>query len=85
MGFDSDVLILFADNDNQTSKKEDLGWVAQFRKFLGLMLTQVLGENARIMLKAEYDNMVSPNLDNVGILVTILSPEFAQSKKCLEH
>lgn len=85
MGFDIDVLILFADNDNQTSKKEDLGWVAQFRKFLGLMLTQVLGENARIMLKAEYDNMVSPNLDNVGILVTILSPQFAQSKKCLEH
>ncbi|HEU5147927.1 MAG TPA: hypothetical protein VFT90_14475 [Chryseosolibacter sp.] len=85
MGFDIDVLIVFADNDNQTGKKDDIGWVAQFKKFLGLMLNQVLGENARIMLKAEYDNMVSPKLDNVAILVTILSPDFVQSSKCLEH
>lgn len=85
MKFDIDVLIVFADSDNQSDKKDDLGWVSQFRKFLGLMLNQVLGENAKIMLKAEYDNMVSPNLDNVGILVTILSGDFIQSAKCLAH
>lgn len=85
MGFDIDVLIVFADNDNQSANKEELGWVAQFRKFLGLMLNQVLGENARIMLKAEYDNMVAPKMDNVGILVTILSRDFIQSGKCLDH
>src|SRR5690349_22308482 len=85
MGFDIDVLIVFADGDNQSTKKDDLGWVSQFKKFLGLMLNQVLGEDSRIMLKAEYDNMVSPNLDNVGILVTILSRDFIQSGKCLDH
>ena len=85
MVFDIDVLIAFADGDNQSNKKDDLGWVSQFRKFLGLMLNQVLGENAKIMLKAEYDNMVSPKMDNVGILVTILSREFIQSGKCLDH
>ena len=85
MVFDIDVLIVFAENDNQSNKKEDLGWVSQFKKFLGLMLNQVLGENARIMLKAEYDNMVSPQLNNVGILVTILSRDFIQSTKCLNH
>src|SRR5688500_5855949 len=85
MVFDIDVLIAFADGDNQSNKKDDLGWVSQFRKFLGLMLNQVLGENARIMLKAEYDNLVSPKLDNVGILVTILSSDFIQSGKCLDH
>lgn len=85
MGFDIDVLIVFADGDNQSTKKDDLGWVAQFKKFLGLMLNQVLGEDSRIMLKAEYDNMVSPNMDNVGILVTILSKEFIRSGKCQDH
>ncbi len=85
MAFDIDVLIVFADGDNQSNKKDDLGWVSQFRKFLGLMLNQVLGENAKIMLKAEYDNMVAPNLDNVGVLVTILSKEFIQSPGCLNH
>ena len=85
MVFDIDVLIVFADSDNQATGKAELGWVSQFKKFLGLMLNQVLGENARIMLKAEYDNMVSPDLSNVGILVTILSKDFAQSGQCLDH
>ncbi len=85
MAFDIDVLIVFADGDDQSNKKGDLGWVSQFKKFLGLMLNQVLGEDAKIMLKAEYDNMVAPNMDNVGVLVTILSKEFVQSSKCLGH
>lgn len=85
MVFDIDVLIVFADRDNESKLKDDLGWVAQFKKFLGLMLNQVLGENAKIMLKAEYDNMVSPRLDNVGILVTIISSDFVRSEKCIEH
>jgi hypothetical protein len=85
MVFDIDVLIVFAEGDNQSLKKNELGWVSQFRKFLGLMLNQVLGENANIMLKAEYDNMISPKLSNVGILVTILSQDFIKSGKCLDH
>ncbi len=85
MTFDIDVLIVFADSDNQSGKNEDLGWVSQFRRFLGLMLNQVLGEKANIMLKSEHDNMTSPKLDNVGVLVTILSRDFAQSPKCLDH
>ena len=85
MVFDIDVLIVFADGDNESARKDELGWVSQFRKFLGLMLNQVLGENAKIMLKAEYDNMVSPHLDNVGVLVTILSPDFVRSANCAQH
>jgi hypothetical protein len=85
MAFDIDVLIVFADSDNQPGKKSELGWVSQFSKFLGLMLNQVLGENSKIMLKGEYDNMVSPKLDNVGVLVTVLSKEFIMSGQCLDH
>lgn len=84
MTFDIDVLIVFADNDNQSNKNE-LGWVSQFKKFLGLMLNQVLGEKSKIMLKAEYDNMISPNLNNVGILVTILSKDFTSSSGCMNN
>ena len=84
MIFDIDVLIVFADGDNQSNKNE-LGWVSQFKKFLELMLNQVLGEKSKIMIKAEYDNMTSPQLNNVGILVTILSKDFTQSGRCLDH
>ena len=84
MIFDIDVLIAFAEGDDQSNKNE-LGWVSQFKKFLELMLNQVLGEKSKIMLKSEYDNMTSPQLNNVGILVTILSKDFIQSGRCLDH
>jgi hypothetical protein len=85
MRFDIDVLILFADSDNEANAKNEPGWVTQFKKFLELMLAQILGEKPNVMLKAEYDNMTSPKLDNVGVLVTILSKDFIQSGKCLDH
>ena len=50
MAFDIDVLITFAEKDNEASGK-DSGWVTQFKKFLELMLYQVLGEKPNIVLK----------------------------------
>jgi hypothetical protein len=85
MVFDIDVLIVFADRDNETPNKNEQGWVGQFKKFLDLMLTQVLGKKPNIMLKSEYDNMTSPKLDNVGVLVTVLTKDFTQSGQCLDH
>jgi hypothetical protein len=84
MGFDIDVLIVFAEKDNEAAKNE-LGWASQFKRFLELMLNQVLGEKSKIMLKAEYDNITSPKLQNVGVLVSILSKDFIQSGACLDH
>lgn len=83
MAFDIDVLIVFAEKDNEANKGE-LGWVSQFKKFLELMLNQVLGEKSNIMLKSEFDNIVSPKMDNVGVLVTVLSKDFIQSGS-LDH
>lgn len=83
MAFDIDVLIVFADKDNE-AKKTELGWVSQFKKFLELMLNQVLGEKSKILLKAEYDSVTAPKLQNVGVLVSVLSKEFIQSGQCLD-
>lgn len=85
MRFDIDVLILFADNDNEANAKSEPGWVNQFRKFLELMLTQILGEKPNVVLKAEHDNMTSPRLDNAAVLITVLSKDFIQSGQCLDH
>lgn len=84
MKADIDVLIVFADKDNETGKT-NVGWVSQFKKFLELMLNQVLGEKPNILLKSEYDNMTAPTLSNVSTLVTILSKDFIQSGGCLDH
>ncbi len=84
MKFDIDVLILFADKDNEAGKGQT-GWVTQFKKFLELMLSQVLGEKPNILLKSEFDNMTSPKLDNAATLVSILSPDFIRSGQCLDN
>jgi len=54
MALDIDVIIAFAEKDNG-SAKQDLGWVTQFKKFLELMLFQVLGQKPNIVLKEEFD------------------------------
>ncbi len=85
MRFDIDALIVFADNDNETTANKEPGWVTQFKKFLELMLTQVLGQKPNVVLKAEYDHITSPKLDNTAVLITILSKDFIQSGQCLDH
>jgi hypothetical protein len=85
MRFDIDVLILYADSDNEANAKNEPGWVTQFKKFLELMLTQILGEKPNVVLKAEHDNIVSPKLDNAATLITTLSKDFIQSGQCLDH
>jgi hypothetical protein len=80
MAVEIDVLIIFAEQDNQAP-----GWVTSFRSFLETMLRQVSGEKPNVMLKGEFDSLTSPNLDNAGVLVTIFSKDFVQSQTCLEY
>ncbi|HQQ82224.1 MAG TPA: TIR domain-containing protein [Cyclobacteriaceae bacterium] len=84
MAYDIDVLITFSDKDNEIGKKAEEGWVNQFRKFLDLMLYQVLGEKTNIVLKSEFEDYTASSLDNAAVLVTILSKDFAQSGRCLD-
>lgn len=84
MAYDIDVLITFAEKDNETGKKNEIGWVSQFKKFLDLMLFQVLGEKTNIVIKSEYDDFTASSMDNAAVMVTILSKEFAQSGRCLD-
>src|ERR1041385_5428038 len=79
-----DVLITFAEKDNETSKKSEQGWVTQFRKFLELMLFQVLGSKPTIVIKSEFDTATAPAMDNASILVAVLTKDFAQSGRCLD-
>ena len=85
MAFDIDVLITFAEKDNEVAQKSELGWVSQFKKFLELMLLQVLGSKPNIVLKSEFDTATAPALNNAAILVTILTKEFVESGRCLDN
>ena len=85
MAFEIDVLIIFADRDNQAASETDIGWVSQFKHFLEPMLAQVLGENPKILLKGEFDTMTSPRLDNAAVIVPVVSKDFILSTRCSEY
>jgi hypothetical protein len=85
MAFEIDILIVHADVDNEPADDGAMAWVSQFKKFLEFMLNQVLSEKTKILLKGEYDSMTSPSLDNVAILIPVMSKEFVASSACLEH
>jgi len=85
MALDIDILIVFADADNEPSGGNEGGWVSQFKNFLEFTLSQVLTEKPKILLKGEYDTMTSPMLDNAGVLIPILSKDFIKSTACIEH
>jgi hypothetical protein len=85
MAFEIDVLITFAEKDNETAQKTQQGWVSQFKKFLELMLLQVLGSKPNVVLKSEFDTATAPALNNAAILVAILTKDFVQSGRCLDN
>ncbi|HNP19042.1 MAG TPA: DUF4062 domain-containing protein [Fulvivirga sp.] len=83
MAFEIDVLITFANEDNQ-QKGDANGWVTDFKRFLELMLVQVLGKKPNIMLKSEHDSITGGNLSKVAVLLPILSPAFIASGESLD-
>ena len=84
MALDIDVLITFAEKDNTAPSKQELGWVSHFKKFLELMLLQVLGKTPNVVLKEEFDSVTASTLDNAAVLVTILTKDFIESGRCLD-
>lgn len=84
MALDIDVVITFAEKDNEKAGQQEISWVSQFKKFLELMLLQVLGHKPNILLKEEYDSITASTMDNAAVLVAILSKDFIESGRCLD-
>lgn len=84
MAYDIDVLITFADKDNVTGPKNELGWVSQFKKFMEMMLQQVTGESTNFVLKSESEDYTASGMNNIAVLVAILTKDFSQSGRCLD-
>ncbi len=83
MAFDIDVLVIYSKEDD-LQNEGDQGWVTNFKKFLELMLVQVLGETPNVMLKSEHDSITGANLKKVAVVAPILSPAFIQSGESLD-
>lgn len=81
MNYKVDVLILHSEKDNNIQGKHELGWVSNFQKFLGLLLKQVLGHEANILLKSDADTITAAEVEDIAVIVPVLSTSFMSSQK----
>ncbi|MDX2190604.1 MAG: hypothetical protein SFY32_12140 [Bacteroidota bacterium] len=84
MEFKNDIYISYALRDNEAINGAD-GWVNNFRKFLEILLVQILGEKVSFL---NYSNQEKPSrseIEKVGLFISILSPNYVKSEACLEE
>ena len=72
-----DILIYHSEQDNETH------WVDNFKKFLQLMLIQILKKQPNIVLKSDGDQISEEDLKNVDVLIVVLSNFFIDSSQCV--
>jgi hypothetical protein len=82
--FQTDIYYSYALEDNQVNESA-IGWVDSFRKFLELLLNQILGYSPKIL---NYKNQEKPKasyIETNAIFIAILSPNYVLNSSCLEE
>lgn len=88
MAFDLDAFISYAHIDNEPLTPGQKGWVTQFHATLQAMLSQRLGERARIWRDEKLDgndvfaDEIVQKFLKTAVLVSILSPRYVRSEWC---
>ncbi|WP_291992760.1 hypothetical protein [Candidatus Accumulibacter sp. ACC003] len=88
MSFNQDAFISYAHIDNEPLTPGQKGWVSQFHATLQAMLSQRLGEKARIWRDDKLDgndvfaDEIVGQFTTTALLVSILSPRYVRSEWC---
>ena len=88
MPYDQDAFISYAHIDNEPITTGQKGWVTQFHATLQTMLSQRLGERARIWRDDKLDgddvfaDAIVEQFTKTAVLVSILSPRYLRSEWC---
>ncbi|MBL8300460.1 MAG: toll/interleukin-1 receptor domain-containing protein [Rhodanobacteraceae bacterium] len=88
MTFEQHAFISYAHIDNQPLTPDQKGWVTQFHATLATMLSQRLGEKARIWRDDKLDgndafsDEILDQFAKTAMLVSVLSPRYLKSDWC---
>lgn len=88
MSFDQDAFISYAHLDNEPLTPGHKCWVSQFHATLQAMLSQRLGEKARIWRDDKlagndvFADEIVDQFAKTALLVSILSPRYVRSESC---
>lgn len=88
MTYEQDAFISYAHIDNEPISAGQKGWVTQFHATLQTMLSQRLGERARIWRDDKlaghdiFSDEIVKQFTKTAVLVSILSPRYLRSEWC---
>ena len=88
MPFEQDAFISYAHIDNEPISSGQKGWVSQFHATLQTMLSQRLGERARIWRDDKlagndiFADEIVQQFNKTALLVSIVSPRYLRSEWC---
>jgi hypothetical protein len=77
------IIINYSENNSHTDGNSKV-WTESFARFLKVMLNQVLGSTPKITLKSEGDALSSSDLENTGLMICVMAPEFIASSQCVD-
>ncbi len=79
----NDLIINYSEQDN-LAKEGKRGWVADFERFLTIMLSQITGHPPKILKKSDKEVLTHGELENTRLLLSVVSPNFVKSANCRE-
>lgn len=84
---DSDIVISFAQVDDQPLPKDRIGWISSFQKNVALRVEQLMGESVKVTpfpgnRDASAQDTLVDSIGSAKTLVSVLSPTFTRAKDC---
>lgn len=91
MDFENDVFISYAHIDDQALIEGKKGWISNLHRALEIRVGQLLGKSPKIWRDPKlqgndfFGDQLVGRLENVGLVVSVLSPRYAQSEWCTKE
>lgn len=78
MNLDQEIILLYAEEDDQPIEGGLKGWVSNFHKFLDTLLSQIIKGEPQIKLVTEKDFQAGM-LDKAAVVIAVMTPSLAKA------
>ncbi len=82
--YENDIFVSYAHIDDKPLTPSQKGWITIFHQALEIRLAQLLGSETRIWRDEKMNSKATP-FPNVAIMLSIVSPQYVKSTKCIQE
>ncbi|MCR9067191.1 MAG: hypothetical protein NXI00_24715, partial [Cytophagales bacterium] len=82
MNLDQEIILLYAEEDDQPIEGGLKGWVSNFHKFLDTLLSQIIKGDPQIKLVTEKGFSES-TISNTAVVIAVMTPNLAKASSLM--